>query len=156
MTAINSKQINTRQFTLDHIGIAVNDLDSAVKKYANFFPCTVSKREIVESQQVEIVFIHLPDSKIELIAPIIITPVKETSNTLIPTSIEKFLQKRGPGLHHLCYNVGDIEAELKNFEALGAELIDKTPRIGAEGKLVAFINPKSFDGVLVELKNMER
>ena len=142
--------LNTN-FTLDHIGIAVNDIDPALEKYTRFFPCTISKKEIIESQQVEIVFIQLPDSKIELIAPI-----KRSSDTSKTTSIEKFLQKRGPGLHHLCYNVTNIETELKNFESLGAELIDKTPRIGAEGKLVAFINPKSFDGVLVELKNMER
>lgn len=125
---------------VDHIGIAVTDLSEAIGLYTNTTAATVTHRETLESHGVELAFIDTGGSKVELLAP------------LSPTSkLGTFLSKRGPGLHHICYEVGDITAELARLNSLGCALIDATPREGAGGTRIAFISPKSFGGVLTEL-----
>jgi methylmalonyl-CoA epimerase len=94
----------------------------------------------VASQGVEIVFLGSGDGRLELLAP-----------TRDDSPLAKFLAKRGPGMHHLCYRVDDIAAELARYREMGAELIDEVPRPGGAGHLVAFVHPRSTGGVLVEL-----
>ena len=125
---------------VDHIGIAVRDLDEAIAHYARTAHTTVTSREIIESQGIELAFLNTAGTKLELLA------------ARTPTSkISSFLNKRGPGLHHICYQVDDIVAELARLAALGCPLIDTAPRTGAHGTRIAFISPTSFLGVLTEL-----
>ena len=125
---------------LDHIGIAVSDLDKSIQQYVSDFGCTLKSREKIPSQKVEAVFLSGPTTMIELLVP------TEKGSTL-----SKFIEKRGTGLHHLCYRVNDIEGELKRFGQLGYRLIDSAPRSGAHGTKISFLHPKSVDGVLIEL-----
>jgi methylmalonyl-CoA epimerase len=125
---------------IDHIGIAVSDLSSAIELYSSSTGAQVTLRESLPENGVELVFLNTGGSKIELLAPL--------NNT---SKIAKFLEKKGPGLHHICYRVNDIVAELARLKAKGASLIDQTPRHGAGGTKIAFIDPKSFMGVLTEL-----
>ena len=125
---------------LDHIGIAVPDIETAISDYARSFGLKVRYREKVQQQYTEIAFLTLANTQIELLAPL-------NKQGLI----KKFLDTRGPGLHHICFAVSDIEAELNRLKKLGYELIDSKPRKGAENTLIAFIHPKSMGGVLLEL-----
>jgi methylmalonyl-CoA/ethylmalonyl-CoA epimerase len=127
-------------WTIDHIGIAVSDMDQAIALYASHAATSVTLREKLEPQGVEIAFLNTGSSKVELLAAV--RP---------DTPIGRFLAKRGPGLHHICYRVSDIKAEMSRLAALGATLIDKEPRSGAAGSKIAFISPDSFSGVLTEL-----
>jgi len=127
-------------YALDHVGIAVTDLDQALEEYRRNFGFHVDLRELIESQKVELAFLKLPSTKIELLMP-----------TDPSSPLQKFLDKSGPGLHHVCYRVEDIEAELQRLEQLGHQLIDRTPRPGAHGSRIAFIHPKTLAGVLTEL-----
>jgi methylmalonyl-CoA/ethylmalonyl-CoA epimerase len=125
---------------LDHVGIAVRSLDDSLPLFESITGGKGSGREAVESQGVEVVFLGEGEGRLELLAP------------LRPDSpIAKFLEKRGPGMHHLCYRVADVAAELARYQAEGAELIDRVPRTGAHGHRVAFLHPRSTGGVLVEL-----
>jgi methylmalonyl-CoA/ethylmalonyl-CoA epimerase len=127
-------------WSVDHIGIAVSDLTKAIDLYASTAGATVTLRETLESQGVELVFLNTSGCKVELLA------------ALRPdTTLGKFLSTRGPGLHHVCYKVEDIEAELARLAANGYQLIDAVPRPGAGGTRIAFISPKSCLGVLTEL-----
>lgn len=127
-------------YELDHIGIAVADLDAAISDYEKSFGLCVELREEVPSQGVKLAFLKMPHVQIELLAP--------TSDS---SGLKKFLDSRGPGLHHICYRVTDIRQELAALEAKGLKLIDKTPRHGAKNTEIAFIHPKSCGGVLTEL-----
>ena len=127
-------------YPLDHIGIAVKDIDSGIKLYQDLLGLKFLFRETIASQNVEVAFLELGNTKLELIAPL-----SEASN------LTKFLETRGPGLHHVCYRVANIEEELKSLASKGVQLIDKVPRPGAHGSIIAFLHPKSFDGVLTEL-----
>ena len=134
--------MNTVQphWSIDHIGIAVTDLDQALRFYQMTTGAEVSLRERLDSQGVELVFIDTGEAKIELLAP------------LRPDSaLGKFLQKRGPGLHHVCYRVTDIRKELKRLADMGVKLIDSEPRSGAGGTQIAFLHPSSCIGTLTEL-----
>lgn len=125
---------------IDHIGIAVEDLDAALAIYEQQFEMRVQHRETVEAQGVEAVLLEVGDGHIELMRP------------LGPgTPVGKFIEKRGPGMHHVAYRVEDVQAELDRLKALGLELIDETPRIGIQGSTVAFIHPHSAGSVLTEL-----
>lgn len=125
---------------IDHVGIAVLDMNQAIALYASRAGTSVTLREKLEAQGVEIAFLNTGGSKVELLA------------ALRPdTPIGRFLSKRGPGLHHICYQVSDIKAEIERLSDLGATLIDKEPRPGAAGSKIAFISPDSFSGVLTEL-----
>lgn len=125
---------------LDHVGIAVRSLDDSLPLFESITGGKGYGREAVESQGVEVVFLGEGEGRLELLAP------------LRPDSpVAKFLEKRGPGMHHLCYRVADVAAELARYQAEGAELIDRVPRSGAHGHRVAFLHPRSTGGVLVEL-----
>ncbi len=125
---------------LDHVAIAVASIDDALPTIEAATGGKGSQRERLESQGVEICFVGAGDGKLELLQP------------LGPdTPVGRFLEKRGPGLHHVAYRVPDIEAALHTLEDRGLELIDRTPRTGARGHRVAFLHPRSTAGVLIEL-----
>lgn len=140
---INQSPINQSQITMnkiEHIGIAVKDLEAANEVYAKLL-CTESyKSEKVKSEGVETSFFRVGLSKIELLAA-----------TSPDSPIAKFIEKRGEGIHHIAFEVEDIRAEMKRLKEEGFELISKDPKKGADNKLVAFLHPKSANGVLVEL-----
>lgn len=125
---------------LDHVGIAVHSLDDSLPTFESITGGKGYGRERVESQGVEVVFVGEGPGRLELLAP-----------TRDDSAVAKFLAKRGPGMHHLCYRVADIRAELARYREAGAQLIDQEPRAGAGGHVVAFIHPKSTGGVLMEL-----
>jgi methylmalonyl-CoA epimerase len=123
-----------------HVGIAVADLDASIGQYVTLFGATVEHRETVEDQGVEAASLHVGSSRIELL------------RALGPeTPVGKFLAKRGPGLHHIAFEVADLSAELERLRATGAQLIDETPRRGLFGLQVAFVHPEATGGVLAEL-----
>lgn len=125
---------------IDHIGVAVEDLDAALEIYNEKFEMRIQYRETVESQGVEAVLLEVGGGHIELLRP------------LGPdTPVGKFIAKRGTGMHHVAYRVEDVQAELDRLGAMGVELIDQTPRIGIQGSTVAFVHPASAGGVLTEL-----
>jgi len=124
---------------IDHVAIAVNDVEAAAAQWKEAFGLEVREHEVVESQKTEAVLIPLGDSNIELIAP--------RGND----GLARFLEKRGPGLHHIAIEVEGIEAALAFLKGLGVPLIDEAPRSGARGHKVAFVHPKATGGVLVEL-----
>jgi methylmalonyl-CoA/ethylmalonyl-CoA epimerase len=125
---------------IDHVGIAVEEIDSALALWRDGFQLDVAHREIVEEQGVEAVLLDLGENHIELLAP------------LGPdTPVGKFLAKRGPGLHHIAYQVPDIDAALSAIVEAGLPLIDKQPRGGIGGSRVAFLEPKGTGRVLTEI-----
>jgi methylmalonyl-CoA/ethylmalonyl-CoA epimerase len=125
---------------IDHTGIAVQDLDASVSYYRDVLKLPLVHRETVTGQGVDAVLFDVGDSHVELIAP------------LGPeTGVAKFLEKRGPGLHHVAYRVDDIDATLATLAAAGVRLIDTTPRVGIRGSRVAFLHPASTGGVLTEI-----
>ena len=124
---------------LDHIGIAVEDLDAAVELYGKL-GFEAKSIDDVPGFGVKVAFLPLGDGNIELVQP-----VSDDS------AIAKFLSKKGPGFHHICLCVEDIRAELGRLEGLGVQVVDQEPREGAHGALVAFLHPGSTGGVLVEL-----
>src|SRR5262245_24654901 len=127
--------------TLDHIGIAVADLAAALAFYRDALGLEIEAPEDVASQRVRAHFIPAGEAALELLEA-----------TAPDSPIAKYVEKRGPGLHHITLRVPDIRAALDQLKARGVRLIDETPRPGAHGSLVAFIHPSSAHGVLVELK----
>jgi methylmalonyl-CoA epimerase len=125
---------------IDHVAIAVNDLDAAVVYYGEAFGAEVAHREIVESDGVEEALIKVADSYIQL-----------TAATRPDSPIAKFLERRGEGLHHIGYRVDDCAAALEAMIEAGATPIDTAPRPGSRGTTVAFVHPKGNLGTLVEL-----
>jgi methylmalonyl-CoA epimerase len=125
---------------IDHIGVAVSDLDAALELYERDYAMTLVHREVVEEQGVEAVLLDVGENHVELLRPL-----------ADDTPVGKFLAKRGPGLHHVAYQTPDIEAELERLKAAGIALIDETPRIGIRNSKVAFLHPKSSNGVLTEI-----
>jgi len=124
---------------IDHVAVAVNDIDQALAKYKELFGLVGQNREVVASQKTEAALLPIGESNIELISP--------KGND----GLQKFLEKRGPGIHHIAIEVEGIENALALLKSLGVPLIDETPRNGARGHKVAFIHPKATGGVLVEL-----
>lgn len=125
---------------IDHIGIAVENIDDAIALYERDYDLKLVHRETVEEQGVDAVLLDVGENHVELIAP------------LGPeTTVAKFLAKNGPGLHHVAYQVDDIEAELARLIGSGVRAIDQQYRIGIRGSKVAFLHPKSTAGVLTEL-----
>lgn len=125
---------------IEHIGIAVKDLDAANEIYAKLLKTESYKTEKVKSEGVDTSFFKVGESKIELLAA-----------TNEDSAIAKFIAKRGEGIHHIAFDVEDIEAEMQRLQEEGFQLISKKPKKGADNKLVAFLHPKSSNGVLVEL-----
>jgi methylmalonyl-CoA/ethylmalonyl-CoA epimerase len=128
---------------LDHIGIAIANLDEALRFYRDALGLEIEPPEEVGSQHVRAHFVPVGQPALELLEP--------TSDT---SPIARYLAKRGPGLHHITLRVDDIHAALERLRSRGVRLIDETPREGAHGSLVAFIHPSSAHGVLVELKQV--
>jgi methylmalonyl-CoA epimerase len=122
-----------------HIGIAVDDLDAAVDRYSSLFGATLEHRELVDDQGVEAASLLVGGSRVELLAP-----------TGPDTPVGRFLAKRGPGMHHVAFEVSDVAAELARLKADGVQLIDEEPRRGLFGLQVAFVHPDATGGVLAE------
>jgi methylmalonyl-CoA/ethylmalonyl-CoA epimerase len=128
-----------------HLGIAVDDLDAAILVYADLFGATVEHRERVDDQGVEAVSLRVGESRIELLQP------------LGPdTPVGRFLAKRGPGMHHMAFEVEDLPAELNRLRAHDVLLIDEQPRRGMFGLQVAFVHPEATGGVLAEFVSDDR
>jgi methylmalonyl-CoA epimerase len=125
---------------IHHLGVAVRDLDEAIETYGRLFGAELDHRETMSEQGVEAAAVRVGDSRIELLAA-----------TGDDTPVGRFLAKRGPGMHHVAYEVDDLEAELAELDGRGVELIDHEPRRGFYGLRVAFVHPDSADGVLAEL-----
>ena len=126
--------------TLDHVGVAVADIEAAIREYETNFGFTLELREELPDHGVRVAFLNLGNTSIELLSPL--------GNA---GALQKFMDSHGPGLHHVCYRVEDIKLELKRLEGSGVRLIDKVPRPGARHTLVAFLHPKSLGGVLTEI-----
>jgi methylmalonyl-CoA/ethylmalonyl-CoA epimerase len=125
---------------IDHIGIAVTEIEAALELWRDGFGLDVSHREVVAEQGVEAVLLDVGENHVELLAP------------LGPdTPVGKFLAKRGPGLHHVAYQVADVAAALATLEQTGLTPIDKVPRAGIGGTRVAFLEPRDTGRVLVEI-----
>ncbi len=131
----------TKVKTIDHVAIAVTDLAPTASALGRLFGLATGARENVANQNTEVLFLQTegPGAEIELICP--------NGNA----GLERFLSKRGPGLHHICFEVDDLPAALAELKAQGVALIDEAPRTGARGHLVAFLHPKATGGVLFEL-----
>jgi methylmalonyl-CoA/ethylmalonyl-CoA epimerase len=125
---------------LDHVGIAVESLDDAIAIWETLVGTPATGRERVEDQGVEVAFLGSGAGRIELLAP-----------TRPESPVARFLERRGPGLHHVCYRVPDLRGALAEHEATGFQLIDREPRAGAHGHQVAFLHPRGANGVLFEL-----
>ncbi len=125
---------------IDHIGVAVEDLDEAIALYEERLGMPLQHRETVEEQGIEAVLLGVGEGHVELLRP------------LGPdTAVGRFLERSGPGLHHVAYGTDDIDAALEAVRGAGLELIDEQPRVGIRGSRVAFLHPKSTGGVLTEL-----
>jgi methylmalonyl-CoA/ethylmalonyl-CoA epimerase len=125
---------------INHIAIAVTDLEAAAKFYENVLGLELGGVETVAGQKTKVGFLKVGESNIELVQP------AEPDSPLT-----KFLETKGQGIHHICFEVDDVEAEVKAFLEKGAAMIDHKPRNGAHGTKVAFVHPKSSGGVLIEL-----
>lgn len=125
---------------LDHVAVAVTDLDAALERHLRMFGGSVVARERVEEQGVEEAMIAVGGSHVQLVAPL-----------SADTPVGRFLERRGEGLHHLAYAVADIDTALADLAAEGAEMIDTAARLGGGGRRIAFVHPKSFAGTLIEL-----
>ena len=125
---------------IEHIGIAVNDIEEAVKTYERLLGTECYKREVVEEQQVDTAFFQTGQSKVELLGA-----------TDKDSVIAKYVSKQGEGMHHVAFEVEDIRAEMDRLRQEGFTLLSEQPKRGADNKLVAFVHPKDNHGVLVEL-----
>ena len=125
---------------IEHIGIAVNDITSAAALYEKLLNTTVYKIEDVLSENVKTAFLQCGPNKIELLEA-----------TVKDSAIAKFIEKKGPGIHHIAFEVDDIEAEMQRLKREGFILLSDKPKLGADNRLVCFVHPKSAGGVLVEL-----
>ncbi|MFH0734782.1 MAG: methylmalonyl-CoA epimerase [bacterium] len=125
---------------IEHIGIAVKNLDESIKYYENILGLKCYAVEEVKEQKVKTAFFQVGQTKIELL-----------ESTEPDGPVGKFIEKKGEGIHHMAFCVNNVEESLKEVESKGVQLIDKTPRKGAEGLNIAFLHPKSTNGVLTEL-----
>jgi len=125
---------------IDHIAIAVADLDAAIAYYQDTFGCTVDHRELIESDGVEEALLKVADSYVQLL-----TPTRDTS------PVAKYLAAKGEGIHHVGYRVADCGEALARVKAAGHRVIDEAPRPGSRGTTVAFVHPKGAFGTLIEL-----
>jgi methylmalonyl-CoA/ethylmalonyl-CoA epimerase len=128
---------------IDHIAIAVNDIDDVARFYTDTLKLDLSGVEVVTGQKAKVGFLKIGESNIELVQP------ASDDSPLV-----KFLETRGPGIHHICFEVEDIQKEVEELKKQGVRMIDETPRPGAHNTRVAFIHPKSSGGVLIELNEL--
>jgi len=125
---------------IEHIGIAVKELSLSIPIFEKLLNCSCYKTESVETEQVNTAFFIKGETKIELL-----------ESTTSPSVISKFIDKKGEGMHHIAFEVADIEAEMQRLKDEGFVLLNETPRAGADNKLVCFLHPKTTNGVLIEL-----
>jgi methylmalonyl-CoA epimerase len=125
---------------IDHVAIAVNDLEAAIAYYRETFGAEVDHREVVESDGVEEALLKVADSYVQLLTP-----------TRPDSPVAKYLERKGEGLHHIGYRVADCGAALEAVKAQGGRVIDEAPRPGSRGTTVAFVHPKTAFGTLIEL-----
>lgn len=125
---------------IEHIGIAVKNLEAAISTYEKLLNADCYKREVVEDQKVDTAFFKTGESKVELLGA-----------TADDSVIKKYVEKRGEGMHHVAFEVDDIRAEMKRLQTEGFALLSDEPSRGADNKLVAFVHPKDNNGVLIEL-----
>jgi methylmalonyl-CoA epimerase len=129
---------------IDHIAIAVQNLDEAIKVYKEALGLELAGEEEVPEQGVRVAFLPIGDTRLELLEPL-----------SSESPVAKFLEKRGEGIHHICLEVEDLEKTLAELASKGVKLIDEKPRLGAHGRKMAFVHPKSLHGVLLELYQKE-
>ena len=129
---------------VNHIAVVVNDLEEAMHFWVDALGLELSHREHVASEAVDVAFLPVGDSKIELLQPVD-----------DERGVARYLEKRGPGMHHICFEVDDIEAALQKLKLANVQLINEVPTVGADGRKFAFIHPKSASGVLVELYELK-
>lgn len=129
---------------IDHVGVAVADMDGAIARYQQLLGVGPSVRKVMDKDGIEAAMFDLGSTHVELVAP-----------TRADSAISKFLERKGEGMHHVAYRVGDIRAALAEAQAQGAQLLDLEPRLGVMGHLVAFLHPRSALGVLTELVEVE-
>ncbi|MBS4534705.1 methylmalonyl-CoA epimerase [Clostridium sp. D2Q-14] len=125
---------------VDHIGVAVKDLEETIKFYTDILGMDLQGTEVVEEQKVKVAFLPIGDSEMELL-----------ESTEKDGPIAKFIEKKGQGIQHIAYRVDDIEKSIEELKAKGIKMIDEKPRYGAGGAKIAFLHPKSTHGVLVEI-----
>jgi methylmalonyl-CoA/ethylmalonyl-CoA epimerase len=125
---------------IDHVGVAVEEIDASLALYRDLFKLVLAHREVVQEQGVEAVLLDVGENHIELLAPL-----------GADTPVGKFLARNGPGLHHVAYQVSDIDSTLAELRQAGTALIDERPRVGIRDSRVAFLHPRATDGVLTEL-----
>ena len=139
-TGVATSRLRPMFGRIDHVGLAVSDLEEAIDLHVNAYGLTLVHRETVAAQGVEAVLLDVGENHVELLAPL-----------HEDTPVGKFLAKRGPGLHHVAYQVDDIEAVLRRLRDQGLRLIDESPRPGIRSSQVAFLHPSSSGGVLTEI-----
>ncbi len=130
---------------IHHLGVAATSIEEGLRFYAGALGLPVSEPEIVEEQKVRVVFIQVGETRVELLEP-----------TSDESPIAKALAKRGPGLHHICYQVADVDIALERLKAQGVRLIDESPRVGAHNMRIAFLHPKATGGVLTEIASFPK
>jgi methylmalonyl-CoA/ethylmalonyl-CoA epimerase len=130
---------------INHIGIAVESIQDTINFYQNVLGIPVEGEEVVADQKVKVAFLTVGESRIELLEP-----------TADDSPVKKFLDTKGPGVHHLAFDVSDIEEELARLKSANVRLIDEKPRGGAHGTRIAFIHPKEAKGVLVEFTEQKK
>ena len=133
-------QLKPLSLGLDHLGVAVTDLESGIRLYEKLLGLPLLERETVQSDGVNVAILDLGGATIELLEP-----------TGPESPVARFLEKRGPGIHHVALAVRDCAAAIGAFESAGLQMLDTSPRPGAGGKQIAFVHPKSVGGVLLEL-----
>lgn len=125
---------------IDHLGIAVANLEDSVNVFKNIMGMECTGEEVIEEQNVKVAFLPVGESELELL-----------ESTSPDGNIAKFIEKKGEGIHHIAFEVDDLEAKLEELDKEGVRLIDKKPRYGAGGARIAFLHPKSTNGILIEL-----
>jgi methylmalonyl-CoA/ethylmalonyl-CoA epimerase len=133
---------------LAHVSLAVDDSETVAKQYAEILGATIRSRETLEDRGLKVVFLEVAGVPIELVSPL---DPEDGTNT-----VAKYLKKRGQGIHHIAFFVDDAQAALDHAKSQGADLVDQTPRPGADGCRVAFLHPRSTAGALVEFVEKEK
>lgn len=142
----NPKELNSLKVKkLEHLGIAVANLEEAARFYQQALGLPLEGVEVIEGQRVRVGFFPLGETRIELVEP-----------AAADSPISKFIEKRGPGLHHICLEVEDLKATLEELKQKGIRLIDSEPRPGSHGYNIAFLHPQSTSGVLLELTEKQK
>ena len=136
---------------LDHIAIAVKNIDSAKELYCALFGLEETHRELIENEGITVCFLSPLKNDLKTYAIELISPTELTSSTSNKSAVQKFIESKGEGFHHIAYLVENIDAGIKEMVASGAQLLDNYPKFGSRKKKIAFFHPKSTYGCLIEL-----